>query len=388
MIDPAALIWRNSVTLVARIMLGGAPFLIGDALISSDDLSNPYVTGVECELPFVGEINRLLAANERSFRADLCQKLHVFEGRLAVGWSANDGRQAARALKVLREVAKKPDVTLTDIGDELSAIDPDQIKGLRLVGHLLQAVNGDQISSSVFGLNAIPENVAGFGEVQVAGSGARTFIGMLQRNAPLPLKANDSSTVLPFLGTLLNYELSTGQSIDERWGGAFETVSFSERTERLEKLDKVLHTFWMWRDDGKIEFQPRFYLARYFDELLVLRSAEYEAQAHENPIKRLISNKIQLVPSLLRPVRDDDLIKIGHVDFSYDYICCHVWFRGAGRVTPSAAMVLAGPRGSLYDIDLSVAENGSLRLNVPSDTVTNVFEAAEKMAATVSMSDR
>jgi len=187
----------------------------------------------------------------------------------------------------------------------------------------------------------------------------------------------DRGTVLPILGTLLNYELSTGQSIDERWGGAFETVGFSERTGRLEKLDNVLHTFWMWRGDGKIYFQPRFYLARYFDGLLVLRSAEYEA--HEGAIKRLKSNKIRLVQSLLRPVRDDDLVKIGHVDFSYDYICCHVWFRGApDRVTPSAAMLLGGPRGSLYDIDLSVAENGSLRLHGPNDTVRNVFEAAKQ----------
>ena len=105
-------------TLVARITVGGAPFLIGDALISSDDLSNPYITGVECELPLIGEINSLLATAERPFRVDLCQKLHVFEGRLAVGWSANDARQGERALKVLREVAKKPDVTLADIQEE------------------------------------------------------------------------------------------------------------------------------------------------------------------------------------------------------------------------------------------------------------------------------
>lgn len=380
-------------TLIAQIMLGGAPFLIGDALLSSDDLSNPSVTGVECELPLVGEINSLLAARGRPFRAKLCQKLHVFDGRLAIGWSAKDHRQAERALKVLREVAKKPDVTLADIQEELDAIDPDQINGLSLIGNLLRAVNGDQIHSSLFSRNAITENVAGFGEVQSAGSGARTFVGMLQGNGPLPSRANDFSTVLPVLGALLNNEISTGKSIDERWGGAFETVGFSQRTGRLEKLDSVLHTFWMWRDDGKISFQPRFYLARYFDELLVLRSAEYEAHEnppHRSPIKRLRSNKLRLVPSLLREVMDDDLRKIGHVDFSYDYICCHVWFRGApGRTTPRASMVLAARRGSgLYDIELSVAENGSLRLNVPSDSVTNVFEAAKQTAAAISASGR
>ncbi|MEH2626965.1 hypothetical protein V1292_005020 [Bradyrhizobium sp. AZCC 1719] len=374
-------------TLVARIMLGGAPCLIGDALLSSPDLANPYVTGAECELPLVGEINSLLAAKKRPFRTKLCQKLHVFEGRLAVGWSANDHRQAERALRVLREVAKKPNVTGADVQEELSAIDPDQIKDLSLVGNLLQAVNGDEIRCTTFGCNIIAESVAGFGEVQAAGSGARTFIGMLQRSGPLPSTANDVSAVLPVLGTLLNYELSTAQSIEERWGGAFETVGFSQRTGRLEKLDNVLHTFWMWRDDGTIDFQPRFYLARYFDDLLVLRSAEYETHgspAHgRNPIKRLKSNKVRLVPSLLKEVMDGDLVKIGHVDFSYDYICCHVWFRGAqGRVTPRAAMVVGGRRGGLYDIDLSVAENGSLHLNVPSDTVRNVYEEAKQTAAT------
>ena len=102
-------------TLVARIMLGRAPFLVADALISSDDLSNPHVTGAECELPLMAEINSALAAKERSFRVDLCQKLHVFEGRLAVGWSSNDASQAQRALKALREIAKEPNLTLGDV---------------------------------------------------------------------------------------------------------------------------------------------------------------------------------------------------------------------------------------------------------------------------------
>lgn len=189
--------------------------------------------------------------------------------------------------------------------------------------------------------------------------------------------------MLGVLASLLNYELSTGQSIDERWGGAFETVSFARRTGRIEKLDNVLHTFWSWRDDGKIDFQTRFYVARYFDELFVLQSAEYEV-GEDYSIKRLKSNRLRLVPSLLRPVRDGDLANIGHVDFSYDHVCCHVGFRGElGSAMPRAAMILAAPRGGPYDVDLSVAEDGSLRLRLPGDTVTNVFEAAKRQAEVV-----
>lgn len=90
------------------------------------------------------------------------------------------------------------------------------------------------------------------------------------------------------------------------------------------------------------------------------------------------------MPSLFRGV-DDDRVRIGHVDFTYDHVCCHVWFSGpSGAATPKGAMNLAAPRGRFYDIDLSVAENGSLRLNVPNSTVKNVFEAAEQFAKQMS----
>jgi hypothetical protein len=87
-------------TLVARITLGGAPFLVADALLSSEALMGQCSTGPECRLPFIGEINSRLAAAGQPFRVSLCQKLHVFEGRLAVGWSSNYALQAERALNV------------------------------------------------------------------------------------------------------------------------------------------------------------------------------------------------------------------------------------------------------------------------------------------------
>jgi hypothetical protein len=50
-------------------------------------------------------------------------------------------------------------------------------------------------------------------------------------------------------------------------------------------------------------------------------------------------------------------------------------------------MVLAGRRGGLYDVDLSAAEDGSLRLTLPGDTVTNVIEAAKQTASNVEIVD-
>ena len=48
--------------------VGWSAIFIGHALLSSNDLSKPEVTEVECELPLVGEINRVLAAKGRPFR--------------------------------------------------------------------------------------------------------------------------------------------------------------------------------------------------------------------------------------------------------------------------------------------------------------------------------
>jgi hypothetical protein len=371
-------------TLVAQITLGGAPFLIGDALISSENIHNPYVKGLVCELPLVGEVNSLLAAAERPFRVDLRQKLHVFEGRLAVGWSSDNELEAVRALKVLRELAaRNPNLTIGDVQDEMSAIDPDQIKSLKLVGMILRAVDGNQISVSTFSYGAAVQDVKGFGQVRAAGSGRRTFVEILQQGEPVPTTANDPWTALQVLGPLLNHELSTGQSITERWGGAYETINYSRHSGRLEKLDNVLHTFWVWRDHKHLDFQARFYLTRYFEGLLMIRSAEFETEGPS--IKGMKSNQLRLVASALRDVLPDDRAKIGHVEFSPDHICCHVWFRQPGRVEPKGAMILASPKGGDYDIDVSVAEDGSLRLTLPSNTTKNILEAANPQAESLGL---
>lgn len=370
-------------TLVAQITMAGAPFLIGDALLSSKNLDNPQVKGMVCQLPLVGEVNSLLAAAKRPFRVTLCQKLHVFEGRLAVGWSSDDACQAERALKELARVAKKSDLTLADVEEALSAIG-DGIKDLSLVGVILRAVDGNQISVSNFGRGATTQDVKGFGKIRAAGSGTQTFIDMLRQGEPPSTSANDPWVALGVLGALLNHELSTGQSIDERWGGAYETVGFSRHSGRLEKLDNVLHTFWMWRDDEHVDFQARFYLTRYHGELLLVRSAEFEI-GEDRSIKQMKSNEVRLVPSILRDERFDDLAKIGHVDFDYDQVCCHVWFREPRRAQPKGAMILAAPKGGDYDIEVSVAADGSLRLTLPSATTKNILEVTNRQARSLGL---
>ena len=128
--------------------------------------------------------------------------------------------QDGARLDVLRELAKKADLSFNDVQDALDTIEPDQINNLSLIGLLLLTVHGKQIAASAFKLNAIAKEVEGFGEVFAAGSGAQTFIERLEQQEPIATDANDPWTALALLGGLLSHELSTGQSINERWGGA------------------------------------------------------------------------------------------------------------------------------------------------------------------------
>jgi hypothetical protein len=46
---------------------------------------------------------------------------------------------------------------------------------------------------------------------------------------------------------------------------------------------------------------------------------------------------------------------------------------------------LASPKGGDYDIDVSVAEDGSLRLTLPSNTTKNILEAANPQAESLGL---
>ena len=75
-------------TLIAQLSVNGAPFLMGDVLLSSETR-----TGLKISLPLVGDINQILSDRGLPFEVKFAQKINVFDGRIAVAWS---GRRSKR----------------------------------------------------------------------------------------------------------------------------------------------------------------------------------------------------------------------------------------------------------------------------------------------------
>src|ERR1700677_3216916 len=111
-------------TLVAQLTVNRTPMLIGDVLLSSETR-----TGLKVNLPLIGDINQILADRGFPFEVNFAQKVHVFNGRVAVGWSG-PSVQAKRALEVIAAISAQEGLTEADIKLELKAIDPEKINHL------------------------------------------------------------------------------------------------------------------------------------------------------------------------------------------------------------------------------------------------------------------
>jgi hypothetical protein len=68
-------------TLICRFSIRNAPVVVGDVLLSSG-----RKTGLQTNLPLVGDINRLLAAEGLPFEVSLTQKVNILSDRLVVAW--------------------------------------------------------------------------------------------------------------------------------------------------------------------------------------------------------------------------------------------------------------------------------------------------------------
>jgi hypothetical protein len=307
---------EGPMTLIAQLSVNGAPILIGDVLLSRETR-----TGLKVNLPLVGNINKILAANGLPFEVEFAQKINVFDGRIAVAWSG-PSIQAKTASGVLACIASKPNLTVPNIDGELKAIDRAKIDQLQLIGLLLEEVSGTTVKGSFFSHRVPREDIPNFGQGYVAESGRSAFLQMLQKGDFLAqTNANEYDVAHGLLAVLTNEEYRTGNTIADRWGGGFEALT--SRSGRLEKVGDILHTLWEVNSDGSIGLFPSFfYKTTYWRDALVLRTASFES-FQDNEL-RLKTNEIKLIPPLLKEINEYDLAELGSVDFSYRALCCHV----------------------------------------------------------------
>ena len=261
-------------TLIAQLAVDGVPMLIGDVLLSSESR-----TGLKVNLPLIGDINQILADRGFPFEVQFAQKINVFDGRVAVGWSG-PWIQARRALQVIEAISSRKDLTESAIKDELSAIEPEKIDHLQPIGLILEGSNGPRVRYSGFSLGAPYAHIHNFGRVCGAGSGSSAFFELLQKGDWLQRDANVYQVAHGLLGALTNEEYRTGNTIANRWGGGFEALTFSTYSGRFEKVGNVLHTFWKIKDGASdtLGLLPFLYKTTYWRDVLILRTASVESR--------------------------------------------------------------------------------------------------------------
>jgi len=306
-------------TLIAQLSINGAPLMIGDVLLSSEQR-----TGLRVTLPLVGDINEVLAKNGVPFQVDFSQKVNVLSDRLVVAWSGRMD-EAERALRVLSQVAARPNLELDDIGRELNAIDPQQIAHLQLVGTLLGETQGAMRAAHCFTLGVKAKNIPTLGPVFAAGTGRDFFLNLLGRSNWTNYGTGTEFQVAHgLLAALTNEEYRTGSTILNRWGGGFEAVTCSQLTGQFEKVGDILHTFWKMREheDDSLAFTPMFYKTTYWRDALIIRSVRLNETSSET--FQIANNDLVLIPPLLKQASDYDLNEMGHTDFGYRAICCHI----------------------------------------------------------------
>ena len=174
-------------------------------------------------------------------------------------------------------------------------------------------------------------------------------------------------------------EYRRGGTIENRWGGGFEAVTFASDSGRFQKVGDILHTFWAvdTRSPDKAQFVPMFYKTTYWQSALVIRYARFDSITERD--FQLKMNSLELIPPLLKDANEYDLKELGSVDFSHKVHCCHVSIeRSGGRD------VLQIIRPSTSDATVALdfhGTDGSGRLHIPGELSKMVIEEARTRAS-------
>lgn len=358
-------------TLISQFSIRNAPIVVGDVLLSSERR-----TGLRKDLPLVGDINQALADRGLPFEVSFAQKVNILSDRLVVAWSGPMD-QAERALRILSAAVSSGQISdKDDFEKELQAIDPDKINKLQLIGMLVTDVRGNQVSGSTLALNVPPTDVPGLGTVHAAGTGKDDFTRLLGKTDwTLGGVANELQVAHFILGELVNMEYRQGGTIENRWGGGFEAVTFDSDSGRLQKIGEILHTFWKvdLHSPDKAQFIPSFYKTTYWRDALIVRYARFDSIAERT--FQLKMNSFELIPPLLKDAKEYDLEELGPVDFSHKVLCCHVAVeRPGGR----DVMQIIQPSKPDATVELEFhGSDSSGRLHIPGELSKMVIEEAQ-----------
>jgi hypothetical protein len=262
-------------TAVARLAIRNHPTLIGDLLISGDE-----VPGFSPALPTRKDVSSHFPQGADIVPVATGQKIVLVTDQLVVGWAGDCDITRDVICELQRKSAITP-FTMASLDQHLDTLSPSVWDEISLVGFIREPKGIAQ-----FQRDAKEVDTKLFGTVALIGSGRTDMESFLTSFQQLPdgmdRKLNELEQSLGFAlhltGTFLNLEQLTAESIVKYYGAGYEIASLMG--ENFEKMGNVTYIFWTaLAHDGKPRLNKhptRLFRYAYIADLLVVRAFTFE----------------------------------------------------------------------------------------------------------------
>lgn len=226
-------------TLVARFSLDGVPFLVGDVLLSTPEVQKPQMI-----VPTIGET--FWVKSTHGTPIGLKQKVSIFGGNLAIGWSGPVGK-AKELFEELHFTALKERFTYERLTEIVTSYSRDFFEDFSVTGFIVEpGITG--IFSRGQGITQF--DCAGVDDIAILGTGAYHLRDVMpqitEAETFMPGNLDQISQAvckcLVLSGTFLAAELGSLLSLEDLFGGAYEIV-LPQADDTLIKYDDVTYVF-------------------------------------------------------------------------------------------------------------------------------------------------
>jgi hypothetical protein len=308
-----------SMTMVAALWAQKYPVMIGDILLSGPENCNKDVY-----IPTIGNVDKIFPEGSGYSITGLSQKLTIVNDKLVVGWVG----MVAAAMLTIKELMKQSarrDFHLDDIRAFCeNDVDSWCWENLGIVGF-----GNDGTNLFSFGVNNRCFVSSRFGEAKIVGTGADRFLEIASSiELPPPITSmNPLECAISDALLLSNYMLGEETNgLLQFYGGGFEIVSFIRKTYR--KVGDITYMFWHAQimDDKSIKLSlPKLaFKFTYYNDLLVVRRAEFEGNITSDGILKCEDKNVHLITPIYRSIQEEEISNFKVPTFNSRFICHYI----------------------------------------------------------------
>jgi hypothetical protein len=316
-------------TLVARFAIQGCPMLMGDLLLSIDDVS-----ATPAPIPTIDDLSKIFPVGSPTVPAGLAQKLAVISDTFVLGWAGTQPT-ARDVIAELKERNGRDPFTRDSLMEFLDAYNDSVWNEIGLVGFIEDSAGMTQFACD----RTVVFQSPAFGTVALLGSGTTAVRDMLENDIQsLPTVLDGAANVtamsvgagLFLSGALLNFEMATIDNLNDMYGAGYEIATVLNQ--RFAKVDDITYLFWRADVHGQRILVSRLPLSvcrySYHDDILVIRSAKFDDRGDA----RAFDQRVFAVSPVYRHIAQSELTAITLPNLNARYLCNYFFVPLGGQM--------------------------------------------------------